>query len=169
MANFLESLVAEWFEFSGYFVRRNVLVGPRATGGHDCELDIVAFHPGKRRLVQVEPSMDTHSWSVREARFAKKFAAGRKHIPGLFTGMDLPDEIEQVALLVYGSSVRRKTLAGGRLVSMWDLMAEIRAAMASRPIERAAVPEGYPTLRALQWAAYYWDVDPGGKPEPPVA
>ena len=26
--NFLEELVAEWYEYQGYFVRRNVLVGP---------------------------------------------------------------------------------------------------------------------------------------------
>src|SRR5690349_2182454 len=45
MFNFLEQLVAEWYEFQGYFVRRNVRVGPRAGGGHAGELDVVAFHP----------------------------------------------------------------------------------------------------------------------------
>ena len=49
--NFLEQLVAEWYEFNGYFVRRNVKVGPRAKGGHDGELDVVAFHPGRKSLV----------------------------------------------------------------------------------------------------------------------
>ena len=29
MVNFLEQMVAEWYEFRGYFVRRNVRVGPR--------------------------------------------------------------------------------------------------------------------------------------------
>jgi len=31
--NFLEQLAAEWYEFRGYFVRRNVRVGPRPKGG----------------------------------------------------------------------------------------------------------------------------------------
>ena len=41
--NFLEQLIAEWYEYRGYFVRRNVLVGRRLKGGYECELDIVAF------------------------------------------------------------------------------------------------------------------------------
>ena len=50
MINFLEQLVAEWYEFQGYFVRRNVRVGERPGGGHDSELDVVAFHPTKKHL-----------------------------------------------------------------------------------------------------------------------
>jgi hypothetical protein len=77
MINFLEQLAAEWYEFRGYFVRRNVRVGPRPNGGHECELDVVAFHPKKRHLVQIEPSMDADSWAQREQRYAKKFTAGK--------------------------------------------------------------------------------------------
>jgi hypothetical protein len=161
MPNFLESLLDEWFEFSGYFVRRNILVGRRQNGGHECELDVVAFHPVKRRLVQVEPSMDTDSWARREERYQKKFDAGRRYIPAMFAGLDLPTEIDQIALLVYGSAANHTTLGGGRIVPMKDLMTEIRASLAGRPIESAAVSENFPMLRALQYAAYYWGV---GKP-----
>jgi hypothetical protein len=59
--NYLEQLLAEWYEFPGYFLRRNVLVGKRKKGGYDCELDIVGFDPVKRRLLHVEPSMDAAS------------------------------------------------------------------------------------------------------------
>ncbi len=38
MANFLEQLVAEWYEHQGYFVRRNVQVGKRTKGGYEGEL-----------------------------------------------------------------------------------------------------------------------------------
>ena len=38
--NFLEQLTAEWFEYRGYFVRRNIKVGKRQKGRHDCELDV---------------------------------------------------------------------------------------------------------------------------------
>ena len=55
--NHLESLVAEWYEFRGYFVRRNVQVGKRTQGGHESQLDIVAFHPEQRSLVKVAPSL----------------------------------------------------------------------------------------------------------------
>lgn len=75
--NHLESLVAEWYEFNGYFVRRNVKVGRRPQGGYECELDVVAFSPEKNSIVHVEPSLDADTWQERERRYAKKFRAGR--------------------------------------------------------------------------------------------
>jgi len=123
--NFLEQLVAEWYEFNGYFVRRNVKVGPRERGGYECELDVVAFHPEKKHLVHVEPSTAADSWTEREAKFAKKFKAGRKYIPTLFGGLDIPAQIEQVALLGLGSNRERATIGGGRLVMISELMAHL--------------------------------------------
>src|SRR3546814_1397354 len=82
--NHLEQLTAEWYEVRGYFVRRNVQVGKRVKGGYECELDVVAFCPQRRHLVHVEPSMDANTWATREARYTKKFEAGRKYIPGIF-------------------------------------------------------------------------------------
>jgi len=49
--NFLEQLIAEWYEYRGYFIHKNALVGKRPQGGYECELDIVAFHPGEKHLV----------------------------------------------------------------------------------------------------------------------
>jgi hypothetical protein len=34
--NYLEQLVAEWYEYKGYFVRRNILVGRLPKGGFEC-------------------------------------------------------------------------------------------------------------------------------------
>ena len=153
--NHLESLVAEWYEFRGFFVRRNVHVGKRDKGGYECELDIVAFHPEQRSLVQVEPSLDAQSWEKREGRYAKKFEAGRRYIPDLFPGIPIPKHIEQIALFVYGGRTRDK-LAGGRVQLVAELMDEIRAAIGHQKVGRAAIPEQYPLLRTLQFAAEYW-------------
>jgi hypothetical protein len=157
MTNFLEQPVAEWFEYQGYFVRRNVKVGLRSNkGGYDGELDVVAFHPGKKHLVHVEPSMDSDPWPKRETRFSKKFAAGRSYIPQLFEGFILPSEIEQIALLVYCSSKGRSKLGGGRLVTIREFMRDVRTGLASRRINNAAVPEQFTILRALQFAKAFW-------------
>ena len=112
MTNFLEQLVAEWYEFQGYFVRRNVLMGKRAKGGYECELEIVAFHPTGKRLVQVEPSMDADSWEVRERRYHRKFEAGKKHIPDIFKGLNASPSIDQVALLGFASSKTSAVCSG---------------------------------------------------------
>jgi hypothetical protein len=50
--NHLEQIVAEWLEYQGYFVRRNIKVGKRERGGYECELDIVALHPKEKKLVR---------------------------------------------------------------------------------------------------------------------
>jgi len=157
-SNHLEDLVAEWYEFNGYFVRRNVQVGRRAKGGYECELDVVALHPREKRLVQVEPSLDADPWAVREARYAKKFEAGRKYIPQLFAGLDVPPHIEQIALFVYASRSNRSTLAGGQILLIGDFMRQIHAGLAQRSVAHSAVPEQFPLLRTLLFAAKYWKV-----------
>lgn len=138
--NFLEQLAAEWYEFNGYFVRRNILVGQLKAGGHECELDVVAFHPENRHLIQVEPSMDADSWAKREKRFRKKFDAGKKHIPSLFLGFDLPEKIEQVALFGFAGKKHREIVGGGRVVVIQELLPEILCKLKG---EKKSIPEQY--------------------------
>jgi hypothetical protein len=157
MPNFLEQLVAEWYEFQSYFVLRNVNVGKRPNGGYASELDVVAFHPEKRRLVHVETSMDCYSWEKRQKRFAAKFRAGKKHIPDLIRGFpDLP-EIEQMVILVYGGDINHSKIGGGRLILIKDFMNQIYRGLETRKVRNAAVPEQYVILRGLQFAANYWN------------
>ena len=155
MPNFLEQITREWYEYQGYFVRQNVNVGPRARGGYDCELDIVAFHPKTKHLVHVEPSMDASSWEVRNRRYAKKFAAGKKHIPKLFDGIDIPIDIEQIALLVFASNTNHKTVGGGKLLILNDFLDTILQGLAETSIQRSAIPEQLPILRTLQFVSHY--------------
>ncbi|TAH45024.1 MAG: hypothetical protein E6R11_04240 [Rhodocyclaceae bacterium] len=150
--NHLEELTAEWYEFRGYFVRRNVQVGRRPKGGYECELDVVAFCPQRKHLVHVEPSMDANTWKVREARYKKKFEAGRKYIPGLFKGITIPSSIEQVALLGFASNSNVKTLAGGRVMTSAEFLAEITSEVGKLRIATAAIPEQFPLLRTIQFA-----------------
>lgn len=156
MANFLEQLVAEWYEFRHYFVRRNVKVGKRPNGGYNSELDIVAFNPETKHLVHLEPSMDAHTWEKREQRFQAKFAAGKEHIPSLFRGFgtELPG-IEHIAVLVFAGK-ERQTVGGGKVLLIHDLMAEIRTGLQHRAVSNNAVPEQYVILRSLQFASNYW-------------
>lgn len=153
--NHLEDLIAQWYEFSGYFVRRNVKVGPRERGGYECELDIVAFHPEKKEIIHIEPSLDADPWPKREQRFEKKFRAGRGHIPNLFNGIEIPDSIEQVAVLVFGSTANRPTLGGGRLRHVSDVLKEIADGLKGRKIQSAAVPEQFALLRTIQFVSQY--------------
>ena len=150
-SNYLEQLVAEWYEYQGYFLRRNIMVGKLPKGGYECELDIVAFHPETKHLVHIEPTHDAHSWAKREARFEKKFLAGRKYIPGIFSGLEIPTEIEQICLLGFGSNVNHPTLAGGKVITVSEFLTEIIESIGKTSIHSSAMSENHPLLRTLQF------------------
>lgn len=153
--NFLEQLVAEWYEYQGYFVRRNVPVGKRARGGYDSELDVVAFNPTLRHLVHIEPSLDAESWEKRERLFRRKFEAGRRHIPELFDGFELPPDIEQIAILVFASRSNHPTLGGGKVLLISDLMRQIMEELSDKKPNAILVPEHHTILRTLQFVIEY--------------
>ncbi len=154
-SNYLEQLLAEWYQFSGYFVRQNVLVGRRSNGGYECELDIVAFHPKTKHILHIEPSMDCHPWHKREQRFRKKFEAGRKHIPKIFDGFELPPEIDQRALLVYASKETYQIIGGAKIVLIHELLSEIITEIRKRDLINNAIPEHFTILRTIQFIAKY--------------
>lgn len=72
--NVLEELVSEWYEYQGYFVRRDIKVGKKATGGYEGKLDIVAFHPVSRKIVHIETSMGAESWENGDLFFRRSLA-----------------------------------------------------------------------------------------------
>ena len=154
-SNFLEQLVAEWYQYQGYFVRTNIRVGKRDEGGHEGELDVVAFHPELGRLVHIEASMDADSWDQRDKRFKRKFETGEKHIHAVFKGLSLPEHPERVAVFGLGSRKNHESVAGGKVVMLEDLLAEIIATFKGRTWFSDAVPEGFPILRSLQAATAY--------------
>lgn len=168
MANHLEQLTSEWLEHSGYDVRQSVLVGKRDKGGFEGELDIVALNPVTRHLLHVECSLDADPWHKRELRFAAKFERGHKYVPSLFSGLDLPAKLDQVALLQFGGGDREK-LAGARLIWVADFVADVLGALRSRRPDKAAVPSTLPLLRTRQLAAHFGTPrGKSGKLVPPV-
>lgn len=154
MSNHLEQLTAEWLEYRGYFVRQSVLVGKREKGGFEGELDIVALNPVTRHLLHVECSLDADPWEKREHRFTAKFERGRRYVPSLFDGLDLPAEFDQVALLQMGGG-ERTTLGGGRLIWVADFISEIVEHLRQHRPDRSAIPSTLPLLRTLQLAAHF--------------
>jgi hypothetical protein len=154
MVNHLEQLTAEWLGYKGYFVRQSVLVGRRARGGFEGELDVVAFNASTGHLLHVECSLDASSWENRECRFAAKFERGRTHVPLLFSGMSLPPVIDQVALLQFGGGPKDR-VGGARIVWVADFVADILNLLRTLDPAKAAVPSTLPLLRTLQLAAHF--------------
>lgn len=147
----LESLIVEYLDWQGYLVRRNIKVGPLAHGGWAMELDVVGFHPHTKDLVHYEPSVDAHTWEKREERYAKKFTAARQWIlSDLFSWLPPTTPLRQIAVFPTHPS-GRDTIAGGQIISIDELVAEIRQKVIDKGVAcRAAISENYPLLRVLQ-------------------
>ncbi len=150
--NFLESLVAEWYEFSGYFVRSNSRTRKRLKGGWDVELDVLAFSPSDQRLVHIETSGDANSWQKRKDRFLKKkFILSRKEYE-LLIGSNI-NIIEKIAIV--GWSTTKSNLNWGnniKVVLIPQLLEEITTKLKEISPIKQVVPESLPLLRAMQMA-----------------
>jgi hypothetical protein len=153
---YLEQLVREWYEYQGYFVRRDLWVGFEADGSYECELDVVAFHPIRRHAAHIEPCADLTSWHDKEQHFQLKFDAGRKYLHRMF-GIEPHLHLEQIALVLSGGEAHQHTIGGGKIVLLPDLLAEILQTLARSSMSTAIVPEQWPLVRTLQLVADYRD------------
>jgi hypothetical protein len=147
----LEALIAEYLEWQGFLVRRNTKVGRLSHGGWECELDVVGFNPQTGKLVHYEPSLDAHAWARREKRYKKKFEAGRKYIfKDMFSWLPMNTDLEQIAVFM-SHPKGRDSIAGGKIMSIDELVAEIREQVAAcGPLLHSAIPEQFPLLRMMQ-------------------
>lgn len=151
MASHLEQLVAEYLEWQGFLIRRNVRVGKRPKGGWEMELDIIGYHPIMNRLVHYEPSLDADSWSKKEERYTKKFGAGRQYITSqIFKWISSDCKLEQFAIFISRSKTHSE-IAGGKIIAMDDFVREvIDQVSASGKMQQNAIPETFPLLRTIQ-------------------
>jgi hypothetical protein len=154
----LETLIIEYYNWLGCLVRHNQKVGKRVSGGWEMELDVIVYNEEESRVIHLEPSLDAMSWAKREARFAKKFEAGRRYIPkDVFPRVPKDVKIQQIAILINAGPTRRQ-LAGAEVVTVDEMVGRIRDSVRARGIAaRAAIPEQYPLLRTIQFvvSGYY--------------
>ena len=160
----LETLIAEYLDWQGYLVKKNIKVGRLGHGGWEMEVDIVGYQPKSGSLVHYEPSIDALSWEKREARYKKKFEAGRKYIfTDIFPWLPASTPLKQIAVFITHPK-GRDTIAGGAIVSIDEFMAEVRAkVVACGFMVSNAMPEQYPLLRTVQLShvGYYRAIQRG--------
>ena len=148
--NFLEQLVAEWYEYSGYFVRSNVKFGKRKKGGYTGEMDVVAFDPASGVFLHIETSSDADSGARRKKRFEKKFADASNYYDTLFPFQK--KEVRRIAVVGFEKKSNLQCHEGIKYKTIRELTGEICAELKKKKLMTAAVPERYPLLRAIQFA-----------------
>jgi hypothetical protein len=147
----LEDLIAEFLDWEGYLVKRNVKVGRLKHGGWQSELDLIGYRHEDKKLVHYEPSIDAFSWTKREVRYVKKFQAGRQYIhTDVFPWLPKNTPIEQIAIFT-AHPKNRHEIAGGKILSIDEFVKRIRDQVCSKGImAKSAIPEQYPILRTIQ-------------------
>lgn len=151
MANHLETLIAQFYDWKGWVVRKNVKVGRRERGGYAGELDVVVYDPTTGKVIHYEPSTDATTWEKRAAKYARKFKMGRDYIakdamPWLKPGF----ELEQIAVFFQVPEHRRE-FQGAKAISIDELVRMIRDEIQKRGrVGKNAIPEQYDLLRTIQ-------------------
>lgn len=147
--NFLESLVAEWYAYRGYFIRSNMRTRKRQKGGWDVELDVLAYSPSDQRLIHIETSGDANSWQKRKERFLKKkFILSHEEYES-FVGSSV-HAIEKIAIVGWGSTKSNLNWRDDiKVVLIPQLLEEITTKLRATPPSKQLVPERFPLLRAI--------------------
>jgi hypothetical protein len=154
--NFLEQLAAEWYEYSGYFVRTNIHARKRQAGGWDVELDVLAYSPSKQEVLHIETSGDAVSWGERKRRFLeKKFILSKQDYQEIL-GAEF-QRLKRIAVVGQTKSTRADIDWGGdiEVILIPNFLREIATALRKRDIMNEAVPESYPILRSIQMILSY--------------
>jgi hypothetical protein len=150
MANHLETLIAQYYEWKGWFVRRNVKVGRRVKGGFTGELDVVVYDPTSGEIIHYEPSLDATTWEAREPRYARKFQSGKDFIfKEVFPWVKVR-KLRHVAVF-YRVPDKRRVFQGGTAMTIDEVIKMIRDDIAKcGRLGQNAVPEQFDLLRTIQ-------------------
>jgi hypothetical protein len=169
--NFLEQLVAEWYQYEGYLVRTNIRFGrnPNGRGGNVGEMDVIAYEPTRQDFIHIETSGDFMSWPERKRRFEKKFSDARKYYQDVFSFKQTNMRPRQIAIVGHNKTPSSNRIAWRSSApnnSPWGSL-EIEVVHIPKFIQRIneqlknknpveeAVPETYPLLRAIQYGVFY--------------
>lgn len=150
MANHLEDLICQYYDWKGCTVKRNVKVGRRARGGYDGELDVLVYDHETNKVLHYEPSTDATPWMKREAKYKRKFDAGKKYIRAVFPWLPPDFRLEQIAVF-FNVPEKRRSFVGGIAISIDALVGMICEEIRGRGrVGKNAIPEQYDLLRMAQ-------------------
>ena len=155
--NFLEQVAAEWFTYTGHFVRTNIKLNPRPNGGYDNEIDILAYQPETRELIHAEPSSDANSWEERKTKYlTKKFVFSDDQY-SILIGKAKVNKLRKLAITGFGKSSKSSLDWGNgiEVVLIPSFIMKITEVLSEKSPLKEAVPEGFPILRGMQFALHY--------------
>ncbi|MEJ5260432.1 MAG: hypothetical protein WHS88_09605 [Anaerohalosphaeraceae bacterium] len=160
--NHLEQLVAEWYEYQGYLIRRNIKVSKRKQGGYATELDIIAFHPGTQQnnqqqnevphVLHIETGIKSSGLKKIEEDCKKKFSNGENYIRTIF-GENLPIK----KIVVFDKTPKGRIVNKIKVIDVCNIFQDAIKFFQKKGngYSQKAVPENLPLLRTIQLLVHY--------------
>lgn len=150
MANHLEDLICQYYDWKGCTVKRNIEVGRREKGGYEGELAVVIYDHSNNKVMHYEPSSKDTKWEKRDETYKHKFDAGKKYIRDVFPWLPSGFALEQIAVF-FNVPEHRREFQGGTAISIYELIAMICEDVQSRGrVGPNTIPEKYDLLRMAQ-------------------
>ncbi|MFW9996052.1 MAG: hypothetical protein ACFFD4_28685 [Candidatus Odinarchaeota archaeon] len=155
---YLEELVAEWYDFKGYFVKTNIPFGKGEQGGIKGEIDVLVYDPATQVLKHVEVETGATSYSEIAEKTSKKFERASDYYSKLFpSGVR---SIEKQIITGWGDMKQEnreliKNTTGADLITIKEFFNEIKTGVQAIDPTSNAIPECYRLLRTVQMFSYY--------------
>lgn len=148
--NFLEELSSEWYEYQGYFVKKNIRVDKLDKGGYKGEFDVVAYNPYTHELIHIETSGASTSIRNTVEKFNKKFKYTQDDYIRILKFKEIKT-IKKIAIAGYSKTTSAK-LDGIELITIPRFVQNISVEIDKINFMKIILPEKFPLLRAIQLA-----------------
>ena len=103
--NHLEDLIAEWYVYQQFFVKRNIRLETRNNGGYVGEIDLLVLDLDQNLVKHIEISSDSRSKARRNEMFNRKFEVAVPTINQILNQLEPEFTIQrEVALLRPGDA-----------------------------------------------------------------
>lgn len=154
--NHLEELVAEWYEYTGYFVLRNIRVKKRAQGGYEGEIDVLAYKPKSQELTHIEVWGSASSWQDIEKSVHKKFSLTIEDYESVIDAT--VQNLKKIGIVGWPRSTRTdlKWAEGVEILLIPEFLNSIASVVKQKDWMSNGIPEKYPLLRTIQLLLYYY-------------
>jgi len=144
--NVFEQLVSEWYEYQGYFVRRNNTIG-------HAELDALAYLPDKRLVVHIETGKDAETGPSVDAKILRKM----RFLPAEYArALNCQvDDVKKIA--IYGwqrTKAKPRQLGDVTVITLADFVRDINDTLKRLNTRVETITQNYPLLSAMQWSLW---------------
>lgn len=147
--NRLLKLAKQYYEWQGYLVQENVVVGLRESGKYDGVLNFLAYHPKLNRVLHIEFAARYESWDSIKAVMADQFQLGQALIfTEVFSRFTWRTDLKQFGVVIKAIEQEIENIP---IISIESFVSRVYRDLATKaPLEEVGLLRKYDLLSELQ-------------------